>query len=192
MDWTTIWKLSIYVWAVSKSDYSLEVYFMHHDEITRYTIIDSPIGQLILAGDFHNLGLIQFTNQSDEYQIDCNWQYSKIYFSDATHQLEQYFRGELKQFSIPTRLSGTKFQIDVITELQKIPYGETCSYADLAKKVGHPRAYRAVGSANGYNPLPIIFPCHRVIASNGGIGGYGGGLKIKEALLKLEADNCKN
>ena len=76
--------------------------------------------------------------------------------------------------------------------VQKIPYGETCSYADLAKKIGHPRAYRAVGSANGYNPLPIIFPCHRVIASNGGIGGYGGGLKIKEALLKLEADNCKN
>ena len=77
--------------------------------------------------------------------------------------------------------------MDVIKELTQIPYGETCSYAELAKRIGHPRAHRAVGSANGRNPLPIIYPCHRVIASSGGLGGYSGGLKIKTALLELES-----
>ena len=165
---------------------------MQQNQITHYTTLDTIIGELLIAGDSHGISLIQFPEEYETHEIDPNWQHSKTYFSETVAQLQQYFKGDLKQFSVPTRLSGTKFQIDVITELQKIPYGKTCSYADLAERIDHPRAYRAVGSANGHNSLPIIYPCHRVIASNGGLGGFGGGLKIKKALLKLEADNCKN
>ena len=160
---------------------------MQFNKITHYTILDTIIGELLIAGNAHSVNLIQFPGGYDVSELDLKWQHSELYFSEITTQLQQYFMGELRQFSIPTYFSGTKFQIAVINALQKIPYGSTCSYGDLAKIIGHPRAYRAVGSANGMNPLPIIFPCHRIIASDGDIGGFSGDLYIKRVLLDLES-----
>ncbi|MDG1016765.1 MAG: methylated-DNA--[protein]-cysteine S-methyltransferase [Woeseiaceae bacterium] len=155
--------------------------------ITHYTLMDSPIGELLLAGDNQGLSLIAFAEKNKTHNIESHWLQSDTHFTEAVNQLEQYFNGQRQSFSISTHMVGTKFQMKVIKELTQIPYGKTCSYAELAVRVGHPRAYRAVGSANGKNPLPIIYPCHRVIASNGSLGGYSGGLRIKTALLTLES-----
>jgi methylated-DNA-[protein]-cysteine S-methyltransferase len=104
----------------------------------------------------------------------------------AVKQLEEYFAGERTQFDLPLELEGTPFQKDVWLALGEIPYGKTISYAELASMVGRPTAFRAVGQANGANPIPIVLPCHRVLASGGRIGGYGGGLDMKRQLLALE------
>ncbi len=101
-------------------------------------------------------------------------------------QLKKYLRGELKKFDCPLDMKGTLFQKRVWSALKRIPYGETRSYQDIAKSIGHPTAFRAVGNANGRNPIPLIIPCHRVIESNGGFGGFGHGLKVKKRLLALE------
>ena len=105
---------------------------------------------------------------------------------ETCKQLDEYFTGKRQVFDLPLSPQGTSFQQAVWKQLQEIPYAETISYAQLAKAVGNPKACRAVGSANGKNPIPIIIPCHRVIASDGGIGGYSGGLDIKVQLLALE------
>jgi methylated-DNA-[protein]-cysteine S-methyltransferase len=104
----------------------------------------------------------------------------------AEAQLSEYFAGERTDFDLPLELEGTEFQREVWLTLAEIPYGKTISYAELASMVGRPSAFRAVGQANGSNPIPIVLPCHRVIASGGGIGGYGGGLEMKRRLLALE------
>jgi len=101
-------------------------------------------------------------------------------------ELESYLAGELREFQSPLDLRGTEFQMKVWQELRAIPYGTTCSYRDIAERIGHPRAYRAVGAANRANPIPIIVPCHRVIGRDGSLTGYGGGLTMKERLLRLE------
>ena len=108
---------------------------------------------------------------------------------NAKKQLDEYFAGKRKNFDIPIELNGTDFQIKVWKELLKIPYGETCTYLDIAKRVGNPNASRAVGMANNKNKIMIIVPCHRVIGSNKKLVGYAGGLDIKEKLLKLEKEN---
>ena len=165
---------------------------MQLNKISHYTTLDTIIGELLIAGNSYGISLIQFPGEYETHELDSNWQHSKTYFSETAAQIQQYFKGELKKFSVPTHLYGTKFQIAVISALQTIPYGATCSYADLAKIIGHPRAYRAVGSANGMNPLPIIYPCHRVIASDGSIGGFSSDLGIKKTLLNLEANFLRN
>ena len=104
----------------------------------------------------------------------------------AVAQLEEYFAGRRRRFDIPVEVDGTPFQQSVWLGLAEIPYGETVSYAELALMVGRPKAYRAVGQANHANPVPIVLPCHRVVASGGGLGGYGGGLPMKRRLLALE------
>jgi len=118
-----------------------------------------------------------------------DWIFNEKPFAAARQQLEEYFAGERKDFDLPLHLSGTDFQIQVLQELRRIPYGETRSYGDIAKRIGRPKAMRAVGAANGRNPIPIIVPCHRVIGSSGDLTGFGGGLDTKEALLRLEAEN---
>jgi len=165
---------------------------MQQKQVTHYTILDSIIGELLIAGNSHGISLIKFHGEYEIHGLDSNWKHSKEYFSETVTQLQQYFKGELKQFSVSTHLSGTKFQIAVIRALKTIPYGTTCSYADLARTIGHPKAYRAVGSANGMNSLPIIYPCHRVIASDGSVGGFSSDLGIKKTLLNLEANFLRN
>jgi methylated-DNA-[protein]-cysteine S-methyltransferase len=120
---------------------------------------------------------------------DPAWIYNEKPFAVARRQLTEYFAGSRKVFELPLQPTGTEFQLRVLEELQKIPYGKTCSYSELAERIGRPRAVRAVGAANGRNPIPIIIPCHRVIGASGDLTGFGGGLAAKEALLRLELEN---
>lgn len=105
---------------------------------------------------------------------------------NAVRQLEQYFKGERQEFDLPIKLKGTDFQLKVWTALRHIPYGETCSYGEIAKKIGNSKASRAVGGANNKNPILIIVPCHRVIGADGSMVGFGAGIGVKEYLLNLE------
>ena len=154
-----------------------------------YCYLDSPIGDLLLAGDESALSLIGFPQGKMRHDPEPDWIFNEKPFAAARQQLAEYFVGERKDFDLPLQLSGTEFQVQVLEELQRIPYGETTSYGDIATRIGRPKAVRAVGAANGRNPLPIVIPCHRVIGSSGDLTGFGGGLDLKEALLRLEAEN---
>jgi methylated-DNA-[protein]-cysteine S-methyltransferase len=116
-----------------------------------------------------------------------DWVENAAPFKDVVRQLQAYFEGKRRKFDVPLILEGTEFQLLVWRNLQKIPYGETVSYGQLARQIGSPEAARAVGLANGSNPIPIIIPCHRVIGSNGDLTGFGGGLPVKKKLLSLES-----
>ena len=153
-----------------------------------YTQIDdSPVGPLLLAGDQDALHVLSFGVGSRPREIDAAWKPDvRGVLGPIRKELDQYFAGRLKKFSTPVAFNGTQFQNTVWRELQRIPYGETISYLDLAKRIKKPAAVRAVGMANGANPIAIIVPCHRVIGSNGSLTGFGGGLPTKRALLELE------
>ncbi len=154
-----------------------------------YCYLNSPIGDLLLAGDESALSLIGFPKGKMRHDPQPDWIFNENPFAAARQQLAEYFAGERKDFDLPLQLSGTEFQVQVLEELQRIPYGETTSYGDVATRIGRPKAVRAVGAANGRNPLPIVIPCHRVIGSSGDLTGFGGGLDLKAALLRLEAEN---
>ncbi len=153
-----------------------------------YTQVDdSPVGPLLLAGDQDALHVLSFGVGTRPRKIDEDWQPdTKGVLKNIRHELDEYFAGRLKQFSTPVAFNGTPFQTAVWKELCRIPYGETISYLDLAKRLKKPDAVRAVGMANGANPIAIIVPCHRVIGSNGSLTGFGGGIPTKRALLELE------
>jgi methylated-DNA-[protein]-cysteine S-methyltransferase len=151
-----------------------------------YTYLESPIGKLLLAGDAHGLQQILFSTDGRPATPDPEWIEDDSALTDAIGQLKAYFAGELETFDLSLSPQGTPFQQKVWSELQKIPYGKTISYGELARRIGNPNAGRAVGLANGANPISIVIPCHRVIGSNGKLTGYGGGLPIKEKLLALE------
>ncbi len=151
-----------------------------------YTVVESPIGQLTLAGDDNQLHVIGFSTGSQARGADPDWERYDQPFARATRQLEEYFDGKRREFELDLAPVGTPFQLSVLDELLKIPYGETCSYRDIATALGNPKAVRAVGGANGRNPIPIVIPCHRVIGSNGSLTGFGGGLSSKRFLLELE------
>ena len=154
-----------------------------------YCYMPTPIGELLLAGDRESLSMIGFPKGSMRRDPEPDWIYNEQPFADAIRQLDEYFAGQRKEFDLPLSLEGTEFQLLVLEELKQIPYGETTSYGDIAKRIGRPKAVRAVGAANGRNPIPIIVPCHRVIGSTGDLTGFGGGLDTKTALLRLEAEN---
>jgi methylated-DNA-[protein]-cysteine S-methyltransferase len=154
-----------------------------------YCYFDTSIGELLLAGEADSLSMIGFPKGAMRRDPEADWIYNEEPFENARIQLAEYFSGERKEFELPLSLSGTEFQVSVLEALQQIPYGETASYGDVAKRIGRPKAVRAVGAANGRNPIPIIVPCHRVIGSSGDLTGFGGGLDTKEALLRLEAEN---
>lgn len=156
-----------------------------------YCYLDTPIGELLLAGDDDALCLVSFPEGSMRRDPDPDWIYNEKPFATARQQLTEYFAGERREFDLPLKLNGTEFQMNVLHALQQIPYGETMSYADIAERIGRPKAVRAVGAANGRNPIPIIVPCHRVIGSHGDLTGFGGGLDTKEALLRLEAEHSQ-
>jgi methylated-DNA-[protein]-cysteine S-methyltransferase len=149
-----------------------------------YTMpLDTPVGRLVLESDGDVLiGIWLPTERKGPLSRGDD---APPVLKDTATQLEEYFAGERTEFDVPMELDGTAFQRDVWHELSRIPYGVTISYGELARRVGRPKGPRAVGQANGKNPIPIIVPCHRVLASNG-IGGYGGGLPMKRALLAVE------
>ncbi len=157
-----------------------------------YCYFDTPIGELLLAGEDDALAMIGFPKGSMRRDPEPDWIYNEKPLANARRQLEEYFTGSRKDFDLPLRLNGTEFQLRVLKALQKIPYGETVSYGEIARRIGKPKAMRAVGAANGRNPIPIVVPCHRVIGSGGDLTGFGGGLDTKEALLRLEAENSEH
>ena len=157
-----------------------------------YCYIDTPIGELLLAGADDALTMIGFPKGSMRRDPQPDWIYNEKPLREARRQLEEYFAGTRKAFDLPLRLEGTEFQVSVLEALQKIPYGQTVSYGEIAKRIGRPKAVRAVGAANGRNPIPIVVPCHRVIGSSGDLTGFGGGLDTKEALLRLEAEHTQD
>lgn len=152
----------------------------------KYRYIDSPIGQILLAGDDDGLHYIGFPEGKGRIEPQPGWVRSDSAFADAARQLSEYFDGRRRSFDLQLSPHGTRFQLAVLRALQEIPYGETRSYAEIAKAVGNPKAVRAVGAANGRNPLPIVIPCHRVIGAKGGLTGFGGGIETKRFLLELE------
>lgn len=148
-----------------------------------YTYVTTAIGDLLAArNDDGAITRIHFTGAT----APADWRRDDAAFADAREQLHAYFAGELQEFSLPLAPAGTPFQQSVWTALRSIPYGETRSYLDIANAVGKPSACRAVGAANGANPLPIVVPCHRVIGANGTLTGFGGGIEVKRRLLALE------
>ena len=152
-----------------------------------YTTMKSPIGPLLLAGDESGLRLVHFATGRQPKSPQRDWIEDAGPFKEVLRQLQSYFQGKLRDFDLPLFLDGTQFQLLVWRNLRKIPYGETVSYGQLARSIGNPKAARAVGLANGSNPIPIIIPCHRVIGSEGNLTGFGGGLLIKKKLLALES-----
>lgn len=151
-----------------------------------YLSIASPIGAILLAGDGTSINFIGLPESKKPFSIPTDWRQSAAPFIEAQRQFAAYFAGNLIDFDLPIAAKGTPFQQSVWQALNTIPYGETISYAELARRIGKPNASRAVGLANGANPLSIIVPCHRVIGANGALTGYGGGLEAKTFLLNLE------
>jgi len=157
-----------------------------------YCYLDTPIGELLLAGEEGALSMIGFPKGSMRREPEADWIFNEKPLANACTQLNEYFAGRRKEFDLPLKLNGTEFQVSVLEALQDIPYGQTTSYGEIAKRIGRPKAVRAVGAANGRNPIPIVVPCHRVIGSTGDLIGFGGGLDTKEALLRLEAEHTQD
>jgi methylated-DNA-[protein]-cysteine S-methyltransferase len=151
-----------------------------------YTLQDSPIGELLLLGDGEVLHGLYMQEGRKPVKPRPDWERRDEAFAAARDQLGEYFAGTRTTFDLPLVLSGDAFQARVWAELQRIPYGETVSYGHVAREIGRPDAARAVGLANGRNPISVIVPCHRVIGSDGSLTGYGGGLERKRLLLELE------
>ncbi len=154
--------------------------------ITHYTYLDSPVGSLLIAGAGDVVMLINFPTGSQAQQPRPEWVRDDSMFAEAKQQLREYFAGERVDFTMQLEMDGTDFQKDVWTALRAVPYGTTVSYGELARAIGRPKASRAVGAANHANPLPLVVPCHRVIGSDRGLTGFGGGLETKQKLLELE------
>ncbi|MCY4438775.1 MAG: methylated-DNA--[protein]-cysteine S-methyltransferase [Deltaproteobacteria bacterium] len=152
-----------------------------------YDWMESPAGDLLIVADDAALRMISFREGSYPGKVPEGWRRGGAVVADATGQLGEYFAGRRQRFDLPLAPSGTAFQLRVWQALREIPYGVTCSYGEQARAMGQPRAVRAVGAANGRNPLPIVVPCHRVIGGDGRLTGYAGGLEIKRFLLELES-----
>ena len=168
-------------------------------EVLHYRMLKSPVGPLFLAASGRGLVALEFDRRLPGQQTirpnprDLRSESKAVRFEESeqelscyVRELEEYFAGHRREFSFPVDLRGTDFQIACWSALLKIPYGETRSYADIARAVGRPQGFRAVGMANNRNPIAIVVPCHRVIASDGTLCGYGGGLDVKRKLLELE------
>ncbi len=151
-----------------------------------FRTLDSPVGIVTVAGDGTTVTNLRMTDQTHEPAGRDGWRHEPTAFPEAVQQLQEYFGGERTAFGVPLRLEGPEFQRQVWEELLRIPYGETASYGEIADRIGKPGAARAVGVANGRNPIAIIVPCHRVIGADGSLTGYGGGLHRKQILLDLE------
>jgi methylated-DNA-[protein]-cysteine S-methyltransferase len=156
--------------------------------ITYHTTIDSPLGDLLALSDGDHLTGLYLPDHKGGPTPDASWQEADALFVELRNQLTEYFAGERHEFDVPLRLVGTPFQQQVWQQLTRIPYGTTITYAELARRIGSPAASRAVGAANGRNPISILVPCHRVVGSSGNLTGYAGGVDKKEWLLGMERE----
>jgi methylated-DNA-[protein]-cysteine S-methyltransferase len=157
------------------------------EELVIYTLVVSPIGALTVArNEGGSVTAVRFNGEAPE----PDWRRDDAPFERVRQQLEAYFAGDLQQFDLTLDPAGTPFQRRVWEALRRIPYGQTRTYAEIAREIGSPTAFRAVGAANGANPIPVIIPCHRVIGSDGSLTGFGGGIETKKRLLALESMNA--
>lgn len=157
-----------------------------HTPVMRYDIHTTPVGQVLAAANDDGLALILFEAGGHFRAPSPDWRRDRAALAPLKAQLDEYFRGERRSFDLPLAPVGTSFQREVWQALLEIPYGETRSYGDIAASVGRPGSARAVGAANGRNPLSIVVPCHRVIGANRSLTGYAGGIETKRRLLNLE------
>src|SRR5881397_1699409 len=155
----------------------------HAMKTVYYTVVESPCGNLVVAGDGAAISRISF---AVEDSILAEWQRSDRALARARRQLAEYFAGKRRRFDLQLAPNGTDFQRRVWREVGRVPYGATITYRQLATRIGQPQAVRAVGAANGQNPIPIVIGCHRIVGSDGTLRGYGGGLDVKRFLLELE------
>ena len=164
-------------------------------EIIYWADCDAPIGRIRIASTERGLAYIELPNANGRglrgwlhrHAAGAEFKNSVEHNSTYVTQIREYFAGEREQFDFPLDIRATEFQRDVYEEVGRIPYGHQRSYAEIAEAVGRPKAVRAVGAANGANPVPLVVPCHRVIASNGNLHGYGGGVPLKARLLAMES-----
>ncbi|MBZ5576819.1 MAG: methylated-DNA--[protein]-cysteine S-methyltransferase [Acidobacteriia bacterium] len=158
---------------------------------TCYQWMESPVGKLLLVGDERGLRELQFAKGRTPPAVVATWKNDDAFLREPVRQLRAFFAGELHRFDLALEPEGTEFQQRVWSALQEIPFGETVSYGELARRIGNPSASRAVGLANGSNPIAILIPCHRVIGSDGKLTGYGGGLENKRWLLDFERSQLR-
>lgn len=152
-----------------------------------YASMETPVGELLIVGDGEAVREIRFGEEGRRSaEVEDGWRRGGAVVVEAKKQLDEYFEGRRRAFDLPLAPSGTKFQLRAWRVLQEIPYGATRSYGEQARAMGQPQAVRAVGAANGRNPIPIVVPCHRILGGDGTLTGYAGGLHIKEFLLDLE------
>ncbi len=151
-----------------------------------YDWIGSPVGDLLIAAEEDAVRMIAFRQGWQPEKVTEGWAVGGTLVAEVRRQLDEYFKGRRRRFNLPLAPSGTPFQLRAWKALREIPYGATRSYGEQARAMGQPRAVRAVGAANGRNPIAIVVPCHRVIGGDGGLTGYGGGLDVKQYLLDLE------
>ena len=156
--------------------------------ITDHAMLATPVGNLLIGGDGRDVMLIGFPNGCNAVTPCCAWRRDGALYPEARQQLEAYFAGDRRAFDFPMKMVGTPFQQRVWTALLAIPMGETRTYGAIAGEIGRPKAARAVGAANGANPLPIVVPCHRLLGSNGALIRFGGGLDVKRYLLDFESN----
>jgi methylated-DNA-[protein]-cysteine S-methyltransferase len=157
---------------------------------TLYTMMNSPVGELLLTSADDAITGLYMDVRKHGPRVKPDWlRRETALLCETMRQLLEYFDGSRREFQIPLKMTGSEFQKTVWNELSRIPYGSTISYGELARRIGNPSASRAVGLANGRNPISIIVPCHRVIGANGSLTGYGGGLERKQVLLALEAQH---
>jgi methylated-DNA-[protein]-cysteine S-methyltransferase len=159
---------------------------MSPEPLICYRVVGSPVGDLLLAGDGRALRRLAFVRDGQPEPEEGWLADTRGALDDVCRELEAYFAGRLTHFGTPVAPDGTAFQLRVWRALCEIPYGTTTSYGELARRIGAQKAVRAVGAANGANPIAIVIPCHRVIGANGSLTGFGGGLPVKRALLDLE------
>jgi|HubBroStandDraft_6_1064221.scaffolds.fasta_scaffold555345_2 methylated-DNA-[protein]-cysteine S-methyltransferase len=173
----------------TSAQYAQAPHDVSHDgpfDALMYTTIESPIGELLLLGDDHALHGLYMQSGRKPIAIAPAWEHTETPFAAVATQLEEYFSGRRHTFDVALEMHGTPFELRVWSGLREIPYGETMSYGELASRIGQPTGARAVGLANGRNPISVIVPCHRVIGADGSLTGYGGGLERKRILLELE------
>ena len=151
-----------------------------------YTILRTPLGALCIAGTVQGLTHVEFQDGERPVRPEPDWQEDQGNLDEARKQLQEYFEGRRQRFTLPVAPGGTPFQQRVWRELQAIPWGTTTTYREIAEQLGQPAAVRAVGHANGRNPVAIVIPCHRVVGANGRLTGYAGGIAVKRRLLQLE------
>lgn len=156
----------------------------------KYSYLETPLGDVLATRDERGITGLDLPRSRYPRRVRDDWERDDAAFDDIRTQLGEYFAGERQEFDLPLNLGGSPFQTLVWNALIDIPYGETTSYGKVAVAIGHPDGPRAVGLANGQNPVPIIVPCHRVIGANGALTGYGGGLDAKRWLLDHEAKHA--